>query len=64
LIHRTAVRHLEELTIDPFERYLESLAAKEPPASSAAKSGKAPLKGLSPEKRALLLSMLKGRRDT
>ncbi len=62
--HARAAEHLASITVRPFEEYLERLgrsakrlSAEEPVASKAA-----PLKGLSAQKRALLLKKLRERK--
>ncbi len=63
--YETAARHLKELTVEPFERFLESLARNRLPAPAAslpAEPASAGLDRLSPEKRALLLKRLRGKK--
>ncbi len=63
--HETAARHLKELTVAPFEEFLERLGREgrrgaAPDDPKAAKG--AGLESLSPEKRALLLKRLRGKK--
>ena len=58
--HERAARSLEELSIEPFERYLEELADRAPaPAAGEGERDPGPLDGLTAEKRALLLRRLR-----
>ena len=60
--HRRAARHLESVTIKPFEGYLlERLENRKPDEGSAEKRPDS-LEGLSAEKRALLLRKLRERK--
>ena len=63
--HEAANEYARNLTIEPFENWLEQLAAARPPESGepANRAGtRDPLHGLSPEKRALLLMRLRNQR--
>ncbi len=60
--HAAAAKHLAELTIEPFERYLEELASKTVPAAARTKGRSDRYSDLSPEKRALLAMRLKGKK--
>ncbi len=65
--HEAAARHLRELTVEPFERYLEELGKRTgimADEERAARHGNpAHLHGLSSDKRALLLKRLRGKKE-
>ena len=65
--YKAAARHVSEITIEPFERFLEELAARTQSDSAKASATSArpdPLAGLSVEKRALLLKRLRNQRKS
>ncbi len=63
--HAAAAKHLEEVTIGPFERYLEDLAKKGAPAAGGeGRIEEGPFSGLSPEKRALLAMRLRDKKGS
>ncbi len=65
--HEAAARHLEELTVEPFEEFLVRLARARLGADSAAGAsapGAAGIGNLSPAKRALLLKRLREKKNS